>query len=168
MPRFNLSEEEIKIVADYITLVLVDDEVIAREDLGEITSDNVERGKKIYNEKGCQACHQIGIEGGAVGPNLSVAGDRLTPEYIYMHLKDPQKWGSSNVAPNYGLDDEELTYLTKYLSDLRAKKVGFLWKIQIDTKKVRRNHFFCADSINVLCLSAFSIFRRGYSGGSIC
>ncbi|MEK6766198.1 MAG: c-type cytochrome [Planctomycetota bacterium] len=128
MPRFNLSEEEIKIVADYITLVLVDDEVIAREDLGEITSDNVERGKKIYNEKGCQACHQIGIEGGAVGPNLSVAGDRLTPEYIYMHLKDPQKWGSSNVAPNYGLDDEELTYLTKYLSDLRAKKVGFLWK----------------------------------------
>lgn len=128
MPRFNLSEEEIKIVADYITLVLVDDEVLAREDLGEITIDNVERGKKIYNEKGCQACHQIGLEGGAVGPNLSVAGDRLTPEYIYMHLKDPQKWGSSNVAPNYGLDDEELTYLTKYLSDLRTKRVGFLWK----------------------------------------
>lgn len=128
MPRFNLSEEEIKVVADYITLVLVDDEVIAREGLGEITIDNVERGKKIYNEKGCQACHQIGLEGGAVGPNLSVAGDRLTPEYIYMHLKDPQKWGSSNVAPNYGLDDEELTYLTKYLSDLRTKKVGFLWK----------------------------------------
>lgn len=128
MPRFNLSEEEIKIVADYITLVLVDDEVLARKDLGEITSNNVEQGKKIYNEKGCQACHQIGTEGGAVGPNLSVAGDRLTPEYIYMHLKDPQKWGASNVAPNYGLDDEELTSLTKYLSDLRTKKVGFLWK----------------------------------------
>jgi cytochrome c2 len=128
MPKFNLTEEEIKIVADYITLVLVDDEVMAREDIGEITSNNVAQGKKIYNEKGCQACHQIGDDGGAVGPNLSLAGDRLTPEYIYMHLKDPQKWGSSNVAPNYGLDDGELTYLTKYLSDLRTKKVGFLWK----------------------------------------
>ncbi len=128
MPRFNLSEEEVKIVADYITLVLVDDEVLSRENLDEITSNNVAQGKKIYNEKGCQACHQIGDDGGAVGPNLSLAGDRLTPEYIYMHLKDPQKWGSSNVAPNYGLDDDELTYLTKYLSDLRTKKVGFLWK----------------------------------------
>lgn len=128
MPRFNLSEEEIKVVTDYITLVLVDDEVLAREDLGKITSNNVAQGKKIYNEKGCQVCHQIGSEGGAVGPNLSEIGDRLTPGYIYMHLKDPQKWGSSNVAPNYSLDDNELTYLTNYLSDLRTKKVGFLWK----------------------------------------
>ncbi len=128
MPRFNMTDEEIKTVADYIKLVLVDDDVLAREGLDGITGGNVEQGKKIYNEKGCQACHQIGDEGGAVGPNLSVAGDRLTPEYIYMHLKDPQKWGSSNVAPNYGLDDGELKYLTNYLSDLRTKKVGFLWK----------------------------------------
>ena len=128
MPRFNMTDEEIKTVADYIKLVLVDDDVLAREGLGGIRGGNVEQGRKIYNEKGCEACHQIGDEGGAVGPNLSVAGDRLTPEYIYMHLKDPQKWGSSNVAPNYGLDNEELTYLTNYLSDLRTKKVGFLWK----------------------------------------
>jgi hypothetical protein len=45
-----------------------------------------------------------------------------------MHLENPQKWGESKVAPDYGLTDEELTYLTKYLSDLRAKKVSFLWK----------------------------------------
>ncbi len=128
MPRFNMSDEEIEVVADYINLVLVDDHVLAKEDLGEITSDDVEIGKKIYNEKGCKACHQIGMEGGAVGPNLSATGDRLTSEYIYMHLKDPQKWGSSNVAPNYGLQDKEITCLTKYLSDLRVKKVGFLWK----------------------------------------
>jgi hypothetical protein len=45
-----------------------------------------------------------------------------------MHLENPQKWGSSKVAPDYGLTDEELTYLAKFLSNLRAKKVGFLWK----------------------------------------
>jgi mono/diheme cytochrome c family protein len=128
MPKFNLSEEEIEVVADYMKLVLVDDDVLAKGVSGEITSEDVKKGKDLYNEKGCQACHQIGPEGGAVGPNLSVAGDRLTADYIYMHLKDPQKWGSSKVAPNYGLGDEEITYLTKFLSDLRAKKVGFLWK----------------------------------------
>lgn len=128
MPKFNLTDEEIEVVANYMKLVLVDDEVIAKEDLGEITSEDVEKGKKIYNEKGCQACHQIGLEGGAVGPNLSVVGDRLTSNYIYMHLKDPQRWGASKVAPNYGFAGEEITYLTKFLSYLRAKKVGFLWK----------------------------------------
>jgi mono/diheme cytochrome c family protein len=128
MPRFNLSEEEIEVVATYMKLVLVDDEIITNMDLGETTSEDVEKGKKIYHEKGCKACHQIGTEGGAVGPNLSVAGDRLTTGYIYMHLKDPQRWGSSKVAPNYSLADEELTYLTKFLSNLRAKKVGFLRK----------------------------------------
>jgi nitric oxide reductase subunit C len=128
MPRFNLSEEEIEAVASYMKLVLVDDKVIAKGGLGEITSEDVEKGKEIYHEKGCKACHQIGTEGGAVGPNLSVAGDRLTTDYIYMHLKDPQRWGESKVAPNYSLADEEITYLTKFLSGLRAKKVGFLRK----------------------------------------
>ena len=78
-----MSDEEIEVVADYINLVLVDDDVFAKEDLGDIASDDVENGKKIYNEKGCKACHQIGMEGGAVGPNLSAVGDRLTSGYIY-------------------------------------------------------------------------------------
>ncbi len=58
-----------------------------------------------------------GVEGGAVGPNLSKVDERLTPNYIYMHLKDPQRWGSSKVAPNYDLRDEEIDNLTKYLSN---------------------------------------------------
>lgn len=123
-----LTEEEIEVIANYMKLVLVDDDVIAKKDLGEITSEDVEKGKKIYHEKGCRACHQIGPEGGAVGPNLSKVGDRLTNSYIYMHLKDLQRWGSSKVAPNYSMTDEELTYLTKFLSNLRAKKLGFLLK----------------------------------------
>jgi hypothetical protein len=42
---------------------------------------------------------------------------------LYMHLKDPQRWGASKVAPNYGLGDEEITYLTKFLSDFRSKRM---------------------------------------------
>jgi len=45
-----------------------------------------------------------------------------------MHLKDPQKWGASKVAPNYGLEDKEITLLTRYLSELRTKKLSFLSK----------------------------------------
>ncbi len=129
MPKFNLTDKEVEIIANYMKLVLVDNDVVAKGDMSEpFLLQDVKEGKEIYREKGCQACHQIGPEGGAVGPNLSVVGDRLTPNYIYMHLKDPQKWGSSKVAPNYGMPDEEISYLTKYLANLRAKKIGFLWK----------------------------------------
>ncbi|MGR3174692.1 MAG: c-type cytochrome [Candidatus Scalindua sp.] len=129
MPKFNLTDKEVEIIADYIKIVLVDDKVAAKSDMSEpFLLQDVREGKEIYREKGCKVCHQIGLEGGAVGPNLSVVGDRLTPNYIYMHLKDPQKWGASNVAPNYGLENKEITLLTRYLSGLRTKKLSFLSK----------------------------------------
>ncbi len=128
MPKFNLTEEEVDIIADYIMLALADDNIGDKADLKNAASADADIGKALYNEKGCKACHQIGLEGGALGPNLSTVGERLTFEYIYMHLKDPQRWGSSNVAPNYGLKDEEITSLAKYLSDLKVKKLGFLWR----------------------------------------
>ncbi len=128
MPKFNLTEEEVDVVSDYIMLALVDDDIAAKEDLKNGASADIDNGEALFNEKGCKACHQIGLEGGALGPNLSAVGDRLTFGYIYMHLKDPQRWGSSNVAPNYNLKDEEIASLAKYLSDLRVKKVGILWK----------------------------------------
>ena len=129
MPKFNLTDKEVEIIADYIKLVLVDDKVVAKSDMSKpFLLQDIKEGKEIYREKGCQVCHQIGLQGGAVGPNLSVVGDRLTPNYIYMHLKDPQKWGASKVAPDYGLEDEEITLLTRYLSELRTKKLSFLSK----------------------------------------
>ena len=118
MPKFNLTDKEVEIIASYMKLVLVDDDVVAKGDMNEpFLPRDINAGENIYREKGCQACHQRGIEGGAVGPNLSKADERLTPNYIYMHLKDPQKWGASNVAPNYDLRDEEIDSLTKYLSN---------------------------------------------------
>ncbi|GAX62436.1 cytochrome c oxidase subunit 2 [Candidatus Scalindua japonica] len=127
MPKFNLTDQEVEVIADYIKIALVDDKIAAKSDMSMPSLvQEVEKGKEIYYEKGCQACHQIGLEGGAVGPNLSVVGDRLTPDYLYMHLKDPQRWGSSKVAPDYGLEDKEVFLLTRFLLNLRTKKVGFL------------------------------------------
>ena len=136
MPKFNLTEEEVDIITDYIMLALADDDIAAKEDLKNVTSADIKNGKDLYNDKGCKACHQIGLEGGALGPNLSAVGDRLTPEYIYMHLKDPQKWGSSNVAPNYGLKDEEITSLPNTYQTSELKRLDSYGNIQIDSKKI--------------------------------
>lgn len=141
MPKFGFSADEVKVIADYLQTVLVNDELslkklsVAGE--WELPSDNETRGvdgkfdlpadwetdvndgKSIYYRKGCQACHQIGNAGGAVGPNLSDTGNRLTAGYIFNHVKHPAKWGFLPITPDYDLSDNEAGQITSYLSSLK-------------------------------------------------
>ena len=58
------------------------------------------RGKALFDAKGCIACHQVHGKGGDVGPSLTTqvpefpqgtwVGDKLKGEWIYQWLKDPQ------------------------------------------------------------------------------
>jgi mono/diheme cytochrome c family protein len=73
-------------------------------------------GEKLYDEKGCQACHAIGGGGGAVGPDLTFVGDRLETGYIYFHLKNPLRINPYTVEPDYGLSDAEAKALTYFLA----------------------------------------------------
>lgn len=134
MPKFNLgkklqmselrlSKNEIDIIADYIMTVLVSDEVPKDFLKGKIISRaEIEKGRETYRAKGCQACHQIGEKGGAVGPPLNAAGLRLTPGYIYKHLLNPKISNIDTVEPNLGLSEEEAISLTKFLLSLKGKK----------------------------------------------
>lgn len=134
MPKFNLGREsqmsglelsknEMDIITDYIMTVLVSDEIpknILKEE--DISQAEIEKGRVIYFEKGCQACHQIGEKGGAVGPALTTIGLRLTPGYIYKHLLNPRISNINTAEPNLGLSDEEALSLIKFLSNLQGKK----------------------------------------------
>lgn len=42
-------------------------------------SGNVDSGKKLFNEKHCVQCHQIGAVGGVIGPNLDSVGETGSP-----------------------------------------------------------------------------------------
>lgn len=134
MPKFNLgkdmqttmsklSKNEIDILSDYILAVLVSDEIPKNLFEGEdISASEVERGKKLYLQKGCQACHQIGAEGGAVGPALTSVGSRLTPGYIYKHLLNPKIANKATREPNLGLTEDEALILTKFLISLNLEQ----------------------------------------------
>lgn len=96
-------------------------------------TDPIERGKQVYREKSCASCHQVGSEGGTVGPPLThvgtVAGTR-TPglsaaDYIRESIRDPGTY----VVPGYpdtmsrgldrGLTQEDLDDLVRYLLTLQ-------------------------------------------------
>jgi putative heme-binding domain-containing protein len=47
-------------------------------------------GSNVFRQQGtCIKCHQIGLEGKPVGPNLSEIGDKLAREAMYLSILDP-------------------------------------------------------------------------------
>lgn len=83
----------------------------------------VERGKRLYENKyGCNACHNVGGEGGKIGPALDRAGFRLNPTWVYRWLKNPQAMDAHTRMPALGLNDADAKAVTMYVETLRAAK----------------------------------------------
>jgi ubiquinol-cytochrome c reductase cytochrome b subunit len=72
----------------------------------------VQRGARLFNEKGCQYCHAIAGSGGERGPNLSTVGARLSSEQLTIRILN----GGNNM-PAYGsiLKPDELDALVAFL-----------------------------------------------------
>jgi mono/diheme cytochrome c family protein len=117
MPKFYLTLDEAWSASRYIKKHLThpDIPVDFLEGRG-ISRLQMEKGKKIYHRKGCRACHAIGGEGGALGPDLAYVGDRLETGYIYFHLKNTHRINPYTVEPDYGFSDGEAKALTHFLA----------------------------------------------------
>jgi len=79
----------------------------------------IEAGKKIYQQRGCAACHVISGAGGKVGPDLTTIGKTMDSEFLYKWLKNPQAVKPATIMPNQNLTDKELKPLVKYLTSLK-------------------------------------------------
>ncbi|MFQ5962790.1 MAG: c-type cytochrome [Candidatus Scalinduaceae bacterium] len=119
MPRFALSEEDAIAAANFIEKFLISNEVPVMDiDEDELTDEQIEKGRTIFFEKGCQTCHTAGEEAGALGPSLNQAGTRLETGFIFFHIQDPQRANPGAVEPKYDLSDEEILDLTHFLMTL--------------------------------------------------
>ncbi|MFZ0819118.1 MAG: c-type cytochrome [Candidatus Acidiferrales bacterium] len=131
MPQFNMTDQEAAIVADYLGVVLQSPLVDPLKiDPKSFSAVKVALGKQLYEVKyQCQSCHTIGSSGGYVGPNLSNAGNWLTPAWIAAWLRNPQALVPGTIEPRRSLADDEIQALTAYLATLRqsaksAKSAG--------------------------------------------
>jgi mono/diheme cytochrome c family protein len=80
-------------------------------------------GRKLYYEKyACNACHQINLKGGLIGPNLTKVGERLTEEWIVYYLHDPKMFVTRSVEPVYKLTDQEIEGLAAFLINPKEER----------------------------------------------
>lgn len=120
MPRFRLGREEVEVMATYIENVLVDATVPKTVfQRNEITPSLIEHGRTLYYSKyACDSCHQVGMKGGAVGPDLTAAARRLTEGWIYSWLRNSRRLDPAAREPAYELDDKEARAITAFLLSL--------------------------------------------------
>jgi mono/diheme cytochrome c family protein len=116
MPVFHMLPEEAKTIADYATSTFLDDEM-DRYDT-HFTPADVGRGQTLYRQLGCVGCHQLDLQGGYVGPDLSNTGRRLRPGWIAAWLAAPNHYKPGTLQPDYGLSAADARALTAYLSQL--------------------------------------------------
>lgn len=116
MPRFNMGRGEAEQIAEYISMVFVDDNIPSEIfKKGELTSQMVDNGAKLYTAKGCLACHKIGAVGAPIGPDLTKAGSRLKEGWIYNWIKEPKAYLPKTIMPDLKLSDAEARAITAYL-----------------------------------------------------
>lgn len=99
---------------------------VARPDLTmtpEQAAQQAEVGKRLYaNKYGCNGCHQVGENGGKVGPALDRAGFRLNGSWMYRWVRYPQAMKPETRMPALGLSDTDAKAVTLYLKSLKAEQ----------------------------------------------
>jgi sulfur oxidation c-type cytochrome SoxX len=119
MPHLNVTPEEARTIAGYLSTVMVDDAIE-----GGVRRDaaTVGRGKELFDRNGCIACHIVGERGGFVGPDLNGIGARLKPGWTVAWLLEPERWKPGTVEPNRGLAKPDAEALAAYVLGLPARK----------------------------------------------
>ena len=101
MPVFRLLEEEIQGISAYLWQNAIDGELESHP------RGNAERGKELFETRGCLGCHSIGEGedrmGGTFAANLSRVGEKTNYNYLVRWIHDP-----SELTPDPNAPDDEV------------------------------------------------------------
>lgn len=137
MSRYGWSDEDLYKVTQYITTKLTDSDLLANvPQVGAPTEEEVDLGKRLFQEKGCASCHSIaGLNPQRdFGPDLSALGAKNASElefgkaaiphnlvsYIQAKLRDPVSVNPAARMPQYNWNQADLDAVTTALLSMKG------------------------------------------------
>jgi mono/diheme cytochrome c family protein len=123
MPDFNLSDREAQVLSQYL---LEQKEGADRLDdaftPGELSAFSLKKARRLLYEKlSCLGCHRLGGNGGKIAPDLSNAGNRLQPAFIYRVIKNPQEILPHSIMPQIPLAPATLNLIANFLAQQKTR-----------------------------------------------
>jgi len=82
---------------------------------GKTVTEETSKGKLIWQQYNCNACHQVYGLGGYLGPDLTNVYSVRGSAYIQAFLKN-----GTTIMPNFQLTGREITDLTAFLESIDA------------------------------------------------
>ncbi|MBI4590031.1 MAG: c-type cytochrome [Candidatus Rokubacteria bacterium] len=115
MPDFRLSDEEAVSLADYL--------ITRQRGIPEPSPESpraaalVQRGRELFRQYACRACHTRDGTGGRAGPDLDTVAQRLKPGWVMRFIRDPQAVDCVSPMPHLGVGEDGARAITHYLFD---------------------------------------------------
>jgi mono/diheme cytochrome c family protein len=148
MPRYQWSDADLYGVTQYITKRLTDPDLLSSvPSLGAATDDEIQRGRRLFVDKGCASCHVIqGMPGQHdLGPDLSIIGTKDVSQlsfgeskvprnliaYLQAKIADPLSVNPAARMPVYQLSADDLDALTTALLSMTAPAAAGMQKLAV-------------------------------------
>ena len=124
MPKFQLSEAELRALSAYLSVQRA--KRIEQAKIATVVAksgDAAEQGKMHFDQMFCVTCHSIAVErggetkliGGDIGPELTKVGSKVKPEWLVAWLRDPRGYLEHTRMPRYQWSDKDLYQVTQYI-----------------------------------------------------
>jgi mono/diheme cytochrome c family protein len=124
MPKFNLTDEEANVFADYIMTAYQTPEFDRDQiDASKFSTADAAHGKDLYYGKyACESCHILdpNKDKGYIGPTLTQAGLRLNAAWIFHWLKNAQALRPGTLELNWNMNDDDARAITAFLVQQKA------------------------------------------------
>jgi mono/diheme cytochrome c family protein len=114
MPDFNLTETEAAALSEY----LQKQKRVAGANFQprKLSAFAMNKAQTLLKQKlSCLGCHQLGNDGGRIGPDLSSLKNRLQPDFVYQFIQNPRAHQPETVMPKILMPAKTLELIAGYL-----------------------------------------------------
>jgi len=133
MPKFRLSEKELRALSGYLSALAGDQISSYRFDPRVVAAwekrpDLIDQGETRFRQMFCTTCHALAVTragetkliGGDIGPELTKVGSKVNPDWLAAWLRNPQSYLPNAEMPRYQWSDEDIYVVTRYIESKLA------------------------------------------------